>query len=462
MDAMVASPDAGLGIPLTAAPLDFVSDRPNQEARGLPDPCVSTHIPTGSGPAAVAQREYEFRRLADLGIKYIRQDFYWHRIEPEQGRFEFDAYDRLVDEARTHGIGVIGLMVYGNPWATTATEDEITYPPDDPADYGNYVARTAEHFRGRIHRFELWNEANAGFRFFQPNIAGDPGAFARLIAAAYPMTKAVVPEVDIAIGGLFYHDGFGLLQPAPDFTEAMFQAVPELVSAYDAIGVHPYPQYPPVVGPEISNETEVDYLTMLDRIGAVVERHAQQPPRFWVTEIGWPVTMKVNQRQQAGFTARSLLLSAARELDVWCVYTLLDGDDDGSFLPESKFGLLKPYDPNMMEVPEASEKEAYGVLRDLIETMETVAAVRLVSVTEAAASAGVMAAKLYGQAGVNDRLAIWSTAETGGVEIRIQVDGRSVKVRPLGVSESTMEPMLGNGGFRLMAGTVPTLVELQP
>src|SRR5437867_10960218 len=59
--------------------------------------------------------EQALANLADAGVTLIRQDFLWARIEPHPGRFDFSYEDRLVGAAARHGIGVLGMLAYGNP-----------------------------------------------------------------------------------------------------------------------------------------------------------------------------------------------------------------------------------------------------------------------------------------------------------------------------------------------------------
>ena len=48
------------------------------------------------------------------------------------------------------GLEVIALLDYGNPWASSLTEDDPTYPPDDPEDFEASLEGDGEYVELRI------------------------------------------------------------------------------------------------------------------------------------------------------------------------------------------------------------------------------------------------------------------------------------------------------------------------
>ena len=426
-----------------------------------PTPCVSTHVPQGTGPVASAQRTFELNQLAALGVRTIRQDFLWHQIEPAPGELVFDAYDRLVDEAAAVGIEIIALLAYGNPWATAATEDDRFYPPDDPADFAAFAAATATHFRGRVTRYEIWNEANAGFRFFKPNVKGDPAAFARIVDAAARAVHGVDAEARVALGGLFYHGQFGLIMSAPEFLAAAVDAAPTMVEAIDAVAIHPYPQYPPSVGPEIAGNEELPFADMLAAIRQVFADRGLVSPPIWITEVGWPVAGPVTETLQAGYLARSFLLAAAEHIELWCVYTLLNGRDEGSAIPEGDFGLLWYYDDAESETPAAREKMAFATLRDVFAQSGDWWLEGPVP-TDALGAAEVRGLRFGQRGGASTIVALWSVADAVPLSLSVAPNVGSVVRHTLDGADPTALERAAGGPVTLEVGPLPALLELTP
>ena len=69
--------------------------------------------------------EDDLRRMHEMGLEVIRiGEFAWSLFEPEEGRFTFDLFDRVMDLAHRHGLGVI----LGTPTATPPAWLTHRYP----------------------------------------------------------------------------------------------------------------------------------------------------------------------------------------------------------------------------------------------------------------------------------------------------------------------------------------------
>jgi polysaccharide biosynthesis protein PslG len=74
-------------------------------------------------------------------------------------------YDRFVDLAEQYDIEIIARLSNPPSW-TRALTDTIgsMAPPDNFADYGDFVAATAVRYQGRVRAYQLWNEPNGNRR----------------------------------------------------------------------------------------------------------------------------------------------------------------------------------------------------------------------------------------------------------------------------------------------------------
>ncbi len=325
---------------------------------------LSSHLPWGDDEASTAQREYEVQRWADLGVRVVRRDLYWSDIEPEKGTFDFERADRVVDAADSVGAEVLGLLVYGNSWANAETDD-TKFPPDDPADFGDYAAAVAEHYGGRIQRYEVWNEPNAGIRFWKPE--EDPQAYGELLIEAADRIHEVHPAAQVSFGGLFHPD-LAFYTAGPEFLDQVYAAHPDLGEHIDAVAFHPY-RYP-FTAPELSDEHQASMLTDIcetrDQIAAM------GIDDLWITEMGWHTAEDalfagVSEEDQAAFFVRGALLSAAQGVEMFLWYTFRDsGTDDTD--QEQMFG-LHGHDDDVLTHPPARPKPAAMAMSVLAQTL---------------------------------------------------------------------------------------------
>ena len=270
-------------------------------------------------------------KVLELGARTIRSDFLWHRIEPVQGEWNFEHHDQVVSAFTDKGVEVIPLLAYGVPWASSQTEDDHYYPPDDPADFANYAAKVAERYKDSIQRFEIWNEPNAGFRFWKPDFGGNPEQFGLLVSTAANAIHAVHPEAEVILGGTFYHEQ--IIPGAEAFLEDMLVHHPTLLDSIDSVAIHPYSLYPPTVAPEYSADGEIPIWEMIQNIQRIVD-----PLPVTVTEYGITTIGETSREEQADMMERGILLALAEGATDVCWYTIQNGDDPTNF--EDNFGLL--------------------------------------------------------------------------------------------------------------------------
>ncbi len=284
-----------------------------------------------------------------MGLTSIRTHILWHQVEPNPGAFDFSGQEPVIDDLLARGIEPIALLAYGNPWASSDPNADTYYPPDDPADFAAYAAETATHYAGRIQRYEIWHEQNAGYRFWRPDFAGDPVAYGELFAAAADAIHAADPAAEVLIGGAFFHDQF--IPGALEFNAAM---PAEAWAAADGMAFHPYTFYPPQVPPEYAgtssssaSKPEVPLVEMIAGLRAGADDAGRPGLPLAVTEFGWPAWDPVDAQDQADWAERSVLLGLGEGVGTWCAYTLLSREgptaEDRFGMADGEDGTLLPY-----------------------------------------------------------------------------------------------------------------------
>ena len=159
-----------------------------------------------------AKREQSVRMIADAGFDWIRQEFPWEDIEIHgKGDFEdrrhepyrsaWDKYDQIVDLAEQYGLELIVRL--GNPpaWSRAAGDEGGAFaPPDDYADYGDFVEAVASRYQGRIRYYQIWNEPNIYPEWGEASV--NPQSYVELLKVGYTRAKGADPDAVVICGAL--------------------------------------------------------------------------------------------------------------------------------------------------------------------------------------------------------------------------------------------------------------------
>jgi hypothetical protein len=113
---------------------------------------LNVHIPSNSILDDVAM---------NLGMHWIRVDFDWYRIEPEQGRFQWEATDRIIARSRDLGMEVLATLAYTPPWASSNQGNpRISDPPASQNYWTDIVREATSRYGDQVLYWQLWNEPN--------------------------------------------------------------------------------------------------------------------------------------------------------------------------------------------------------------------------------------------------------------------------------------------------------------
>ncbi len=263
-----------------------------------------------------------FRLIRDAGFKWIRQEFPWEDIEIEgKGIFRdrrhgrdissWEKYDHIVDLAEQYGVEIIARLDNPPAWSRAAGNEAGTLaPPDDYADYGDFVYAVVSRYRGRIKYYQIWNEPNIYPEWGEAPV--NPEAYTELLKVGYTRAKEADPEVVILSAGL---------APTTEVTDRNLADLIFLQRMYDA-GAKDYFDILSVQGyglwngptdrrahPDRANFSRV----LLIRELMVRDGDAHKP--IWASEVGWnalprdfegfPYYGRVSEKLQAEYSAQA-------------------------------------------------------------------------------------------------------------------------------------------------------------
>ncbi|MCE2489708.1 MAG: hypothetical protein J4G17_07000 [Anaerolineae bacterium] len=161
-----------------------------------------------------AKRARSLEMVAEAGFRWIRQQFPWEDIEIHgRGDFEdrrnlditgaisaWDKYDQIVALAQQQELDILARLDNPPAWSRADAGAGDQAPPDDLADFENYVRAVAERYRGRIRYWQVWNEPNIYPEWGNRDV--DPQAYTQLLCRAHAALKRADPANVVVSGAL--------------------------------------------------------------------------------------------------------------------------------------------------------------------------------------------------------------------------------------------------------------------
>jgi polysaccharide biosynthesis protein PslG len=256
-----------LALALACLALAIPSFAADKSAYGVMDFLAWDHDWNQHHYASPAEIDTAIRKMKEAGVGFVRMDFLWQDIEPKEGFFSFDKYDAIVDKLSSHGIGVVGLLSYNAPW----TGRPWNAPPDVDQ-FTTYAIETAEHFKGRVRHWEIWNEPDDA-QYWHPQ--DDMKTYTELLKETSAVLKQADPETRIVLGGLS--------KTIPISLRKIYKHGGK--EAFDVVNFHPF------TDPRLPNA-----LAMLEGtyrgVMRILEANGDAAKPIWFTELGCPGVQK--------------------------------------------------------------------------------------------------------------------------------------------------------------------------
>lgn len=245
--------------------------------------------------------------MRDAGVRLVRYDASWARVEPVAPAggvhdYRFGHHDAVVAALARRGVRWYPVVDYSAPWAA-ATPGAWRSPPASADAYAGYAAALARRYGPGgtfwashpelpalpVREWEVWNEQNGAY-YWPP--APDPAAYADLYAAARAAIHGVDAGARVVVGGL-------IARSAGAFVRDMLLHRPDL--ELDAVGLHAYAVH--ARGAVQWMESLRGWLRDVGRPGVPIE----------VTEVGWTTVGPLNLAtdEQRAEWLRELLPAAA-------------------------------------------------------------------------------------------------------------------------------------------------------
>jgi hypothetical protein len=119
--------------------------------------------------------------------------------KPANLQYQFGLVDAAINAAAQRGMRVYLTLTGPAPaWATS--NGEVGPRKPNVADFAQFASRAANHFKGRVDRYAIWNEPNIK-RWLAP-LSSAPSQYRRLYQAGYAKIKEADPNAEVLFGEL--------------------------------------------------------------------------------------------------------------------------------------------------------------------------------------------------------------------------------------------------------------------
>ncbi len=280
----------------------------------------------------------------EAGAGYSRIILRWDVIQPG-GPDDWkpaNVPDPFVAAELAAGREVVAVLIGTPAWAAVNPADGARAVPDMDR-WAAFTRRMAEHYRGRIRHWIIWNE---------PDVwqAGHPGQtwagsvedYARLLKTAYLAIKGVDPDQQVHIAGLTYFwDWSHSRKRYLDRLLDVIVADPEAATNgyyFDAAVYHLY--FNPNQTPQVLAETQKTLKAHGIAGKEIWLNETNAPPSNDPAELPWsPPRFKITLEEQAAFVLQEFSLAFASGATRVEFYKLRNSSDH----PESiePYGLLR-------------------------------------------------------------------------------------------------------------------------
>ncbi|NLX95673.1 MAG: beta-glucosidase [Rhodopirellula sp.] len=251
--------------------------------------------------------------MAQLGAKWARVQTGWARCERAQGQYDFAWLDAIVDRLRSIGIQPWFNLGYGNRLYTPEADNDFAvgwvplWSDEAHAAWLRFVRALAEHFRGRVKHWEIWNEPNHK-NFWKPRPA-NPAEYVEFVAMTAPVIRQAVPGALIlgpTVWGMEY------------FAECFDRGLGKLI---DKVSYHWYRPSP-----------EDRYEASMAAVRDVLARHQLDLP-LWQGESGCPSQVggvgglsqyNWTEALQARWVARRTLFDLRLRIEMTSYFQMVD------------------------------------------------------------------------------------------------------------------------------------------
>lgn len=234
------------------------------------------------------------------GFGWTKQQVRWADVEAVQGSPDWTELDDMVNQAAANNVQLLFSIVTSPSWSRA--DGAINGPPDDAANFANFLTQMATRYAGQVGAYEVWNEQNLSREWGgAPLSAGD---YVELLKVAYAAIKQADPAA-LVISGALSPTGLNDANVAVDdalYMQQMYGYQGGVISTVcDAVGAHAggynnppddTPQKKTVRSNNFKGHPSF-YFRRIEQLRDAMVLGGDSAKQMWVTEFGWSTSNKV-------------------------------------------------------------------------------------------------------------------------------------------------------------------------
>ena len=264
---------------------------------------------------APAQRA-RLGRLRNDGFDWVHQRFAWDELEPDKGRYAWQASDALLAALGEEGLETVALLDRSPAWAREKRDrepvDNALAPPADYADFASFAGAFAARYGDQLRYYQIWHEPNIAPHWGARHI--DPVGYTQLLRVTSAAIRAADPDAIIISAALAptADRGHQALDEVA-FLQRMIAAGG--ARAFDVIAIQPFgfgyaPEKP-------DQRQHVLNFARAGWIRRAVQAAGQGETPLWATAYGWnrqtnAVWGTVSPADQIAYAERAITLARQR------------------------------------------------------------------------------------------------------------------------------------------------------
>jgi hypothetical protein len=210
--------------------------------------------------------------------RIMNNDVLWRDVEHERKQWVLYHMNDLAGLAEKHHVAVLYTFGFTPAWASARPDEKLgrgsAAEPREMQDWRDYVQTLATQYKGRVHDWEIWNEANDKVFY-----SGSMDQLIRLSQAAYEILKQTDPNNTVI---------------SPSVTYGL-QGTSWLDSYLRAGGG----KYADVINYHLYVPTPEDEVPLISKIRSVMSANGVSNKPLWNTETGWAIENKTGDMSQA-------------------------------------------------------------------------------------------------------------------------------------------------------------------
>ena len=254
----------------------------------------------------------------ESGLKVLRIDFFWSRLEKIQGEWDFRELDYFCNYAKQNNFKIVGVLAYDTPWIHGDTKGLREISSENLKHYLNYVEVVVDRYKDFVMEWEVWNEPNTwGKRFW----TGTDKEFFDMTKATVDVIHNIDNDAFVLAGSFWRYD--------TSFIKNMFKS--GALDNADAVSFHPYE-----ITPKGTYNTSYKIMELCRNLGFKGE--------FRITEVGFPTggyyPTKSSEEGQGRYYLETVNYLNYLNLPYTIWYTLGNSADFNPKDSEEQFGLF--------------------------------------------------------------------------------------------------------------------------